>query len=68
MDHDLWTCDEAATYLRLHPRTICRLLQRGELPGIKIGRQWRIRRADLEAHLRGEGRPVAPVLVDVAAD
>ncbi len=55
MDHNLLTCDEAASYLRLHPRTVCRLLQQGKLPGVKIGRQWRIHRQDLETHLRGDG-------------
>ena len=60
--HDLMTCEEAATYLRLHPRTVGRLLTRGTLPGVKVGRQWRLRRADLDTYLaggaspRGEGR------------
>lgn len=46
---------EAATYLRLHPRTVGRMLQSGWLPGVKVGRQWRIRRMDLEAFLSGSG-------------
>jgi excisionase family DNA binding protein len=51
------TCEEAAAYLRLHERTVGRLLKQGELPGVKVGRQWRLRRADLDAYLAG-GRPV----------
>jgi excisionase family DNA binding protein len=51
---DLMTCEEAAAYLRVHERTVGRLLKRGELPGVKVGRQWRLRRADLDAYLRGE--------------
>ena len=51
--HELLTTEEAAAYLRLHPRTISRLIKQGELPGVKVGRQWRVRRADLEARLRG---------------
>ena len=52
-EHDLLTCEEAASYLRLHVRTVGRLLNQGMLPGVKVGRQWRLRRADLDAYLRG---------------
>jgi excisionase family DNA binding protein len=55
-EHDLMTCEEAATYLRLHVRTVGRLLTQGKLPGVKVGRQWRLRRADLDAYLRAEPR------------
>ena len=54
MEHELLTCEEAAAYLRVHPRTVTRLLTAGKLPGVKIGRQWRLRKADLEAYLAGE--------------
>ena len=58
--HHLMTCEEAATYLRLHPRTVGRLLAQGKLPGVKVGRQWRLRRTDLDAYLGGEAsRPNA---------
>jgi excisionase family DNA binding protein len=49
----LMTCEEAADYLRLHERTVGRLLKQGRLPGVKVGRQWRLRRADLDAYLAG---------------
>ena len=52
-EHELMTCEEAATYLRLHVRTVGRLLKQGKLPGVKVGRQWRLRRADLDAYVRG---------------
>ncbi len=55
-EHDLLTCEEAASYLRLHARTVGRLLTQGKLPGVKVGRQWRLRRADLDAYLRGPAR------------
>jgi excisionase family DNA binding protein len=32
---------EVATYLRVHPSTIYRLLRRGELPAFKMGSDWR---------------------------
>jgi excisionase family DNA binding protein len=57
-EHTVLTCEEAATYLRLHPRTVGRMLQEGRFPGVKVGRQWRIRRADLETFLTHNGKPL----------
>jgi excisionase family DNA binding protein len=56
-EYNLMTCEEAATYLRLHARTVGRLLAQGKLPGVKVGRQWRLRRADLDAYLAGGASP-----------
>jgi len=57
MDTELLTPQEAAVYLRLNPQTAYRLLQTGRLPGVKIGRQWRIRKATLDAYLDGQRQP-----------
>jgi excisionase family DNA binding protein len=53
MDTELLTPEEAAVYLRLNPQTAYRLLRGGQLPGVKIGRQWRIRKSALDAYLDG---------------
>lgn len=45
------TTEEVLAYLRITPRTIYRLIRTGELPAMRIGRQWRFRRADLDAWL-----------------
>ena len=45
------TTEEVLGYLRVTPRTIYRLIRSGELPAIRIGRQWRFRRTDLDAWL-----------------
>jgi len=45
------TTDEVLSYLKVTPRTIYRLIRSGELPALRIGRQWRFRRADLDAWL-----------------
>ena len=42
------TPEEAAAYLRVNPQRVYRLLRAGRCPGVKIGRQWRIRRSDLD--------------------
>ena len=45
------TTGEVLGYLRITPRTIYRLIRSGELPAVRIGRQWRVRRTDLDAWL-----------------
>ena len=44
----LLTTDEVLGYLKVTSRTIYRLIRIGELPAVRIGRQWRIRRVDLD--------------------
>ena len=60
-ESDLLTLAEAAAYLRVHRRTMARLLRQGVVPGTKIGRQWRVRKADLDATVAGRaaGEPNA---------
>lgn len=43
------TTGEVLGYLNVTPRTIYRLIRAGELPAVRIGRQWRFRRSDLDA-------------------
>jgi excisionase family DNA binding protein len=43
------SADRAAELLKLHPKTVKRLAQAGELPGMKIGRVWRFRESSLDA-------------------
>ncbi len=40
--------DEVLGYLKVNARTIYRLIRTGELPAVRIGRQWRFRRTDLD--------------------
>ena len=42
------TIEEVRGYLNVNPRTIYRLIRSGELPAVRIGRQWRFRRSDLD--------------------
>lgn len=54
---DLLTATEAAELLRVHRQTIARWAMDGTLPGVKVGRDWRFRRADIE-------RLLTPVIPD----
>jgi excisionase family DNA binding protein len=38
----VFTIGEVAEILRVHPTTIYRMLKRKELPGFKVGGNWRI--------------------------
>ena len=58
------TTEEVLAYLNVTPRTIYRLIRTGELPAIRIGRQWRFRRSDLDAFL---DRQQASVTVSAAS-
>lgn len=45
------TTDEVLDYLKVTSRTIYRLIKAGDLPAVRIGRQWRFCRSDLDAWL-----------------
>jgi len=42
------TPKEAAKYLGLHLITVYRLIKKGELPGFKVGGQWRFKKDVLD--------------------
>lgn len=59
---DLLDLEAAADHLCVSKTTLYRMLDRSEVRGIKVGRQWRFRQVDLDAYLtRG------PVAVALAA-
>jgi len=55
-EHDLLTVDEVADYLRIKSTTVRDLIKRGELPAARVGRVYRIRRADVEKLLSTEAK------------
>ena len=48
MTEQLFTTDEAAELLKVHPETVRNWIRRGALAAIRVGRSWRIKRVDLE--------------------
>jgi excisionase family DNA binding protein len=44
--------EELAETLKVRPRIIQRIIQRKEMPAIRIGRQWRFRREWVEERLQ----------------
>ncbi|MBB6480926.1 excisionase family DNA-binding protein [Spirochaeta isovalerica] len=53
MDDSFYSVESAAEKLDVHSRTVLRFIRDGKLKAVKVGRQWRIRREDLQA-LTGE--------------
>lgn len=53
----IWSPEEAAAYLRVHPQTVYRRLQAGKMPGAKVGKVWRLRKSDVDDYLRGSIKP-----------
>lgn len=52
------TLKEVARYLHVVPLTVYRMIDRGDLPAVKVGRVWRFRKEDLQAYLnRSASRP-----------
>ena len=47
----LMTTKELATYLRLNERTVLKLASGGEIPGVRLGTQWRFQRSVIDAWL-----------------
>ncbi|HYF76293.1 MAG TPA: helix-turn-helix domain-containing protein [Symbiobacteriaceae bacterium] len=51
---DLFSVDQVAEILGMHPRTVRRLLREGKLTGTKVGGEWRITAESLKRHLTPE--------------
>ena len=48
---EIMTITDVAAYLGLHELTVRRLAREGQLPALKLGRQWRVKRDLLEKWL-----------------
>jgi excisionase family DNA binding protein len=54
------TTEEVLAYLQVNLRTVYRLIDAGKLPAVRVGRQWRFRRKDIDAWLDSQrARPGA---------
>jgi excisionase family DNA binding protein len=60
------TVRQVAAYLSVNERTVLKLVSEGELPGVKIGNQWRFRKAMLDTWLDDQMLGVTPRSADVS--
>ncbi|HSL24365.1 MAG TPA: response regulator [Vicinamibacterales bacterium] len=45
------TTEEVLEYLQVNLRTVYRLIKAGRIPAVRVGRQWRFRKSDIDAWL-----------------
>jgi excisionase family DNA binding protein len=53
---EIITAQEAAAYLRVSRGTVCKLARRGEIPGTKLGQQWRFDKEQLDEWMREQAK------------
>lgn len=51
---EVMTSVEAADYLKMHVKTVCRLAKEGKIPAKKVGSEWRFLRGVLDRWLAEE--------------
>lgn len=55
------TSDQAAVVLQINRRTLTKMLDSGILHGVKIGREWRVSRAEVMRFVEGRGTETTPL-------
>jgi excisionase family DNA binding protein len=56
MATEIMDITEAAAYLNIKKGTLYRLVKKGQIPGTKIGGQWRFKREHLDEMFRDHSR------------
>jgi excisionase family DNA binding protein len=54
MDESFLTTEEVLDYLQVNLRTVYRLIKAGKIPAVRVGRQWRFRKRDIDAWLESQ--------------
>lgn len=69
MSEEVYTVEQFAERLKLHPKTVLRFIKDGRLRAVKVGKSYRILRTDMEA-MTGvvRGRPAKEVRVTSIVD
>src|SRR6266550_2347835 len=66
IDETFLTTEEVLEYLQVNLRTVYRLIKAGKIPAVRVGRQWRFRKRDIDAWLDTQ-RPRVLVVDDEAS-
>jgi excisionase family DNA binding protein len=54
VDEAFMTTEEVLQYLQVNLRTVYRMIKAGSIPAVRVGRQWRFRRSDLDQWLESQ--------------
>ena len=66
-DEVFLTTEEVLEYLQVNLRTVYRLIKAGKIPAVRVGRQWRFRKRDIDAWLDSQRSRSSDVLPAVPA-
>jgi excisionase family DNA binding protein len=66
MDETFLTTEEVLEYLQVNLRTVYRLIKAGKIPAVRVGRQWRFRKRDIDGWLDTQ-RPRGEIRANPAA-
>jgi excisionase family DNA binding protein len=61
------TTEEVLEYLQVNLRTVYRLIKAGKIPAVRVGRQWRFRKRDIDAWLDSQRSRSTSALAPPAA-
>ena len=64
MSDDIFTSEQVARMLELHPKTVRRYIREGRLNATRVGGQWRIKRKDLEVLMGERSQPATTEFQD----
>jgi excisionase family DNA binding protein len=53
-DEGFLTTEEVLEYLQVNLRTVYRLIKAGRIPAVRVGRQWRFRKRDIDGWLENQ--------------
>ena len=68
VDEAFLTTDEVLDYLHVNLRTVYRLIKAGKIPAVRVGRQWRFRKTDIDAWLVSQQAADASATSDSSAN
>jgi two-component system, cell cycle sensor histidine kinase and response regulator CckA len=66
IDETFLTTEEVLEYLQVNLRTVYRLIKAGKIPAVRVGRQWRFRKRDIDAWLDSQRPRTGPRPVPAA--
>lgn len=61
IDETFLTTEEVLEYLQVNLRTVYRLIKAGKIPAVRVGRQWRFRKRDIDAWLDSQRSRVGSI-------
>jgi excisionase family DNA binding protein len=62
------TSDQAAAVLQINRRTLTNMLDRGDLRGVRIGKEWRVSRAEMMRFVEGSSTKTPPVTAPLRSE